>query len=142
MKAEGGQGERQKEVGVGVGPGGGSGGTSPALFHVGESSINNSKSKRLQASGAGLWDTRQPIRHNPRPAMGLSPPPHSGSQGIGIQQAVPQACDLSSRCQSARSKQGTADRDDPGMAHEQPWEGLGAGGEIPPSSPQESQESS
>lgn len=37
-----------------------------------ENSINNAKSKRLQASRAGLWDSRQPIRHCPFPHQGMS----------------------------------------------------------------------
>lgn len=37
-------------------------------------SINNSKSQRLQVSGTGLWDTRQPIRYDL--------PPHSPPQGM------------------------------------------------------------
>lgn len=92
-----------------TGRGSGWWGVGPVLLYFTlESSINNSKSQRLQVPGAGLWDTEQPIRYAPHPHKGLNscllptglstPPPTLKLGGIGILQAAPQACDLSWPC--------------------------------------------
>lgn len=96
------------------------------LYFTLESSINNSKSQRLQVPGAGLWDTEQPIRYAPHPHKGLNscllptglstPPPTRGnwySAGSAPSLRSLRAL-LTQKCWG---QTGTADRD------RRPWDG-------------------
>lgn len=93
MKAEGGWGGTDRGPGTGPGAGAGRGPVQSGCFTIDENAINNSQSKKLQVSGAGLRDTELPIRYDlplpcfppaaravslphavQRPALGLSWP--------------------------------------------------------------------
>lgn len=101
MKAKGGQGKRQRHRGLGMG-------LVLLCFTIDENSINNSNSKSLRVSGAGLWDTGQPIRYDPLPpGHELMTPPQAFSSLPHTK--APRELVLCRQCPRLMTSSGTTD---------------------------------